>query len=73
MVSRCDWTLNKRFTPLKAVFHFLSKKFKINRASISRSGAMFRHKNFQSVIGPLSLEAVFYLIFFFLILDLIGL
>ena len=43
----------------------------MNRALISRSGAMFRHRNFQSVIGPLTLEAEFYL-FFFLILDLIG-
>ena len=25
---------------------------------------MIRHKNFQSVIGPLTLEAAFYLIFF---------
>ena len=25
---------------------------------------MFRHRNFQSVIGPLTLEAAFYLIFF---------
>ena len=25
---------------------------------------MFRYKNFQSVIGPLTLEAAFYLIFF---------
>ena len=26
---------------------------------------MFRHRNFQSVIGPLTLEAAFYFIFFF--------
>ena len=26
---------------------------------------MLRHRNFQSVIGPLTLEAAFYLIFFF--------
>ena len=26
---------------------------------------MFRHKNFQSVIGPLNLEAAFYFILFF--------
>ena len=31
---------------------------------------MFQHRNFQSVIGPLTLEAAFNLIFF-LILDLI--
>ena len=27
--------------------------------------AMFRHRNFQSVIGPLTLDAAFYIIFFF--------
>ena len=26
---------------------------------------MIRHRNFQSVIGPLTLEAAFYLFFFF--------
>ena len=37
------------------------------------SSAMFRHRNFQSVIGPLTFDAAFYFILFFLILDLIGL
>ena len=26
---------------------------------------MFRHRNFQSVIGPLTLDAAFYVIFYF--------
>ena len=34
---------------------------------------MVRHRYFQSVIGPLTLEAEFYFILSFLILDLIGL
>ena len=38
--------------------------FRFNRALISRSGPMVRHRNFASVIGLLTLEAAFYLIFF---------
>ena len=38
--------------------------FGSDRASISQSGAILRHRNFQSVIGPLTLEAAFYLFFF---------
>ena len=41
------------------------KKLLFNRASISHSGAMVRHKTFQTVIGPLNLEAAFYFILFF--------
>ena len=52
---------------------FIFFNFRFNRAIISRSGAMFRHRNFQSVIGPLTFEAAFNFILFFLILDLIGL
>ena len=52
---------------LEAAFYsiFFFSNFRFNRALISRSGAMLRHRNFQSVIGPLTLEAAFYLIFFF--------
>ena len=32
---------------------------------MSRSGAMFRHRNFQRMIGPLTFEAAFYFIYFF--------
>ena len=39
--------------------------FRFNRALISRSGSMVRHRNFQSVIGPLTLEAAFYFYLFF--------
>ena len=53
------------------LFYFFN--FRCNRAIISRSGAIFRHRNFQSVRGPLTLDAAFYFILFFLILDLIGL
>ena len=35
--------------------------------------AMFRHRIFQSLIGPLTFDAALYFILFFLILDLIGL
>ena len=44
------------------LFFFLN--FRFNRAIIGRSCTIFRHKNFQSVIGPLTIEAAFYLIFF---------
>ena len=53
------------------LFYFVNIRF--NRAIYSRSGALFPHRNFQSVIGHLTLEAAFYFILFFLILDLIGL
>ena len=54
---------------MKAAFHFFRKKFRYNMASISRSGAVVRHRNFQSVIGRLkkgfnTLKAAFYFIFF---------
>ena len=39
--------------------------FKFNWVLIGRSGPIVRHRNFQSVIGPLTLEAAFYLIFIF--------
>ena len=60
---------------LDAAFHFILFffNFRFNRAIISRSGAIFRHRNFQSVRGPLTLDAAFFFILFFLILDLIGL
>ena len=45
------------------LFYFFN--FRFNRAIISRSGAMFRHRNFQSVIGHLTLDAAFYVIFFY--------
>ena len=54
------------FYTLKAAFFFLIFFFifRFNQALISRSDPMVRHRNFQSVIGPLTLEAAFYLIFF---------
>ena len=49
--------------------HFILLLFffnlRFNRAIISRLGATFRHRNLQSVIGLLNLEAEFNLIFFF--------
>ena len=59
--------------PLKGVLHPKSSIFflifffifRFNQALISRSGPMVRHRNFQSVIGPLTLEAAFYSIFTF--------
>ena len=51
---------------LEAVFYSIfTFNFRFNRALISHSGAVVRHRNFQSVIGPLNLEAVFYSIFTF--------
>ena len=52
--------------------------FRFNRALISRSGAVVRHRNFKSVIASLNrglrpLKQHFILIFYFFILDLIGL
>ena len=50
---------------MKQHFIYFFFNFRFNRALISRSGAMIRHRNFQSVIGPLTLEAAFYFIFFY--------
>ena len=45
------------------LFYFFN--FRRNRAIICRSGAMFRHRIFQSLIGPLTLDAAFHFILFF--------
>ena len=45
------------------LFYFFN--FRCNRAIISRSGAMFRQRIFQSLIGPLTFDAAFYFILFF--------
>ena len=39
--------------------------FRFNRAITSRSGAIVQERNFQSVIGPLTLEAALYFILFY--------
>ena len=51
----------------KAAFFFLFYFFifKFNQALINRSGPMVRHRNFQSVIVPLTRESAFYSIFTF--------
>ena len=60
-------TLNSLSTALKLAFYLKKRKIGFNRTLISRSGAIFRLRNFKSLIGPLTLEAAI----FFLILDLI--
>ena len=57
------------------IFYF---NLRFNRALISRSGVVVRHRNFKSVIASLNrdlrpLKQHFILIIFFLILDLIKL
>ena len=57
-------SLNRGFKLLKQhfIYFYFFFNFKFDRALMSRSGAIFRHRNFQSMIGPLNIEAAFFFI-----------